>query len=220
MNTNEQNSLNAIHDIRRIINKSGRFLSLSGYSGIAAGLCALIGCWFVKPYINGEKDFIVNQKLGLMQLMANDYLIIFNTYIFYIGLATLLAALFFAFIFTFYKSKKDGEKIFSSISIRLAFNLFMPLLVGFLFIVKLISINALAMVMPSLLIFYGLALVNASKFTLGEIKFLGYLQIILGLANMLVVGKGLYFAAAGFGVAHVLYGIIMWYKYDRVTNTN
>jgi hypothetical protein len=63
--------------------------------------------------------------------------------------------------------------------------------------------------------FLWFGLVNASKFTLVEIRYLGYGQLFLGLLNLYFIGKGLYFWAAGFGILHIAYGIIMWFKYER-----
>lgn len=215
MNTESQDSLAALNDIKRIMNQSSRFISLSGLSGIAAGVCALIGCWLAHPYIVGQKNYIINQQLNLPQALKQDFTIIFNTYLFYIAMGTLLAALILAYVFTYFKSKKDGSKLWGNTALRLLFNLALPLFVGFLFILKLISLGAIGLIMPSILIFYGLALTSSSKYTLGEIKYLGYIQIVLGLANMLMVGYGLYFAAFGFGVMHIVYGVIMWYKYEQ-----
>ena len=86
---------------------------------------------------------------------------------------------------------------------------------GGLFILGMIYYNEWRFIAPACLLFYGMALVNASKYTLSDIRYLGYCEIILGLINMLFIGYGLYFWAAGFGVLHILYGAIMWYKYER-----
>jgi hypothetical protein len=215
MSESHQESIAALQDIKRIMNQSSRFISLSGLSGISAGICALIGCWFAHPYIVGKKNYIINQDVALVQAMAKDYTIILNTYLFYIGLGTLIAAIISAFVFTFLKSKKDGIKIWGATSIRLLFNLGLPLLVAFIFVLKLLSIGAISLIMPSILIFYGLALMGSSKYTLGEIKYLGYCQILLGVINLFMVGYGIYFAAFGFGVLHIIYGVFMWLKYER-----
>ena len=92
-----------------------------------------------------------------------------------------------------------------------------PLMVGGIFIIKLMQAEAFDFVAPGCLIFYGLALVNASKYTLGEIRYLGYGQIALGIMNLWYVGYGLQFWAMGFGVMHIIYGVAMWWKYERKT---
>jgi len=80
---------------------------------------------------------------------------------------------------------------------------------------RLIEAGAVGFIAPGCLIFYGLALVNGSKYTLGEVKWLGYGQILLGIINLWWVGNGLYFWALGFGVLHIVYGTLMWWKYER-----
>jgi hypothetical protein len=90
-----------------------------------------------------------------------------------------------------------------------------PLTVGAIFIVRMMQLGEFELVAPACLIFYGLALVNASKYTLGEIRYLGYGQLALGIMNLWNIGYGLYFWAMGFGVLHIIYGIWMWYKYEK-----
>jgi hypothetical protein len=68
-------------------------------------------------------------------------------------------------------------------------------------------------VTPLTLIFYGLALVNASKYTLSEVRSLGIIEIVIGLFAMHFIGYGLLLWAVGFGVMHIIYGIIMHIRY-------
>jgi hypothetical protein len=70
-------------------------------------------------------------------------------------------------------------------------------------------------VAPATLVFYGLALVNGSKYTLNDIRNIGYLEAGLGVVSMFVPGYGLWFWALGFGVLHIVYGVTMYYKYER-----
>jgi len=65
-----------------------------------------------------------------------------------------------------------------------------------------------------LLIFYGLALVDAGKFTYGEVFYLGILEIITGLVSAFFPSLGLFFWIFGFGVLHVIYGLVMYRKYE------
>lgn len=211
----QQQSLEAIHDIKRMMERSSRFISLSGLSGISAGICALIGSWLAWPYVYGKKDFIINTEAAIAQAIGNDYGIIFNTWLFWIAAGTFLAALISAFIFTYLKSKKEGMPIWGNSARRLMFNVCIPLLVGGIFLFKLLQFGTFGLVAPGCLLFYGLALINASKYTLNEIRYLGYAEIILGIINLNFVGYGLYFWAAGFGILHIVYGIYMWMKYER-----
>jgi hypothetical protein len=58
-------------------------------------------------------------------------------------------------------------------------------------------------------------LINASKYTFNDIRYLGFCEIILGLGAAVYVGYGLYFWALGFGILHIIYGAMMYYKYER-----
>jgi hypothetical protein len=100
---------------------------------------------------------------------------------------------------------------------RLTWNTLLPMIVGGLFLLRGMQLNEYRLVAPGCLIFYGLALVNASKYTLGEIRYLGYGQLALGIINLWQLSYGLYFWAAGFGLLHIIYGIVMWYRYERAS---
>ena len=215
MNNNLQNQTDQLQHIRQMMEQSSRFISLSGLSGIAAGTCALVGAYFASGVINRgagsslkELDnHLYNGKLNVRDYMGNS--------LFQIALFTLIAAFVLSVIFTWLRSKKTNTPIWGSASKRLLINVCIPMVAGGLYILKLIEHGSFGLIAPGCLIFYGLALVNGSKYTLGEVRFLGYGQIILGIINLWYTGSGLYFWAAGFGVLHIVYGAIMWSKYER-----
>lgn len=195
--------LDALQDIKQMMEKSSRFISLSGWSGISAGICALIGAVVAYNILQGEPS----RGYGSSSLEIDFKLLL-------IAIATFIAAFIFAFVFTYRRSRKNNLSIWGSAARRLMINVSIPMIVGGIFILKLIDIGAYGLIAPACLIFYGLALVNASKYTFGEIRYLGYGQIILGLINCWAIGYGLYFWAIGFGVLHILYGTIMLRKYE------
>lgn len=211
----QQQSLQDLQHIKKMMERSSRFISLSGLSGIAAGVCALLGAWLAHDYVAGRKDILIDHDLGMAQAAANDYGIIFNTWIFWIAAATFVSALISAFIFTWIKSKKQGVPLWGNAALRLAINVSIPIIAGGIFLFKLIHFGTFGLVAPGCLIFYGLALINAGKYTLGEVRWLGCCQLLLGFINLGYVGYGIYFWAFGFGVLHIIYGILMWYKYER-----
>ena len=100
---------------------------------------------------------------------------------------------------------------------RLFWNTAIPLAVGGIFLLRMMEQGEYRFISAGCLIFYGLALVNASKYTLGEVRYLGYGQILLGIIALWQIGYGLQFWAMGFGVLHIVYGVAMWYKYERKT---
>lgn len=202
--------LETLQDIKRIMERSSRFISLSGWSGVSAGICALVGAWvahsridrFLHP-VRGRNYY--NSDSG--QMLMYDLI--------QIAAVTFIMAFITAFIFTWSRSRRNGTPLWDPTVQRLAWNTILPMVVGGVFILRALSLEYYTLVSPGCLIFYGLALVNASKYTLGEIRYLGYGQLILGIINLWVVGSGLYFWAAGFGALHILYGAIMWWKYER-----
>ena len=95
------------------------------------------------------------------------------------------------------------------------FNFMIPLITGGIFSLTLLSQGFYGFVAPATLIFYGLALVNGGKHTLNDIKYLGLSEIAVGLVALYFVGYGLLFWAFGFGILHIIYGTVMYFKYDR-----
>lgn len=211
---NEKNqphdSLQDLHDIKMIMERSTRFISLSGLSGIAAGFFALIASWFAYDWI--YEYYVRYNSIGRFEGKAFQELK-WNL----IGMAAMVvaAALLTAFYFTWRKAKRDRQNMWNLSSRRLLWNTLIPLATGGLLILAMLQYNEWRFVAPCCLIFYGLALVNGSKYTLSDIRYLGYFEIILGLINTQFIGYGLYFWAVGFGVLHIVYGIVMWWKYER-----
>ena len=92
-----------------------------------------------------------------------------------------------------------------------------PLIAGGLLILILIAKGLIGLIAPFTLLFYGLAVYNASKYTYEEVKVLGLFQVGLGLISAYFVRYGLLCWALGFGVVHIIYGIYMNYRYERWT---
>lgn len=220
---NPHQHLSALQDIRTMMEKSSRFISLSGFSGIAAGTCALMGAWAAYDHVYGPHEVVSYADVQLYRIgtgTAPDITALITNSLFQIAAVTFLAALISSFIFTYIKSRKDGIPIWGKTARRLLINVCVPLLAGGLYLLKLVDQGSFGLIAPGCLIFYGLALLNGSKFTLNEIKYLGYGQLALGIINLWFTGYGLYFWAVGFGILHIVYGIVMWYRYDRGTKNS
>lgn len=200
--------LNDISEIKNLMDKSSRFISLSGLSGILAGLYCLIGAglaykiiYFDTATLGNYSDLIITQT-ALIQLIL-------------IAVSVIVLSLATAIALSIRKAKKSNDSIWNSSTKRLVINFMIPLTTGGFFILFLIEKEILGLVAPLTLIFYGLACVNASKYTLGDIRYLGITMVLLGLLSTWFLGYGLLFWALGFGVCHILYGSIMYHKYDR-----
>jgi hypothetical protein len=207
--SNPAQSLETLHDIKRIMERSSRFISLSGWSGIAAGICALAGAGFARQRIIHYYQSEYLQIPGVITKLKYDLILI--------ATLTFIAAFTLASFFTFLKSRKEGVAIWGATARRLMWNTFLPLACGGFLIWHLIENDGFGMVAPTSLIFYGLALVNGSKYTMGEVRWLGYGEIILGIVNLWLPGRGIIFWSLGFGVLHIVYGFSMWWKYERVS---
>ncbi len=192
-----------LQHIRRMMEKSSRFISLSGLSGVLAGLFALAGtamAWYLLgPGNAGE----IPEEISAAVM----------TQVLFVALIVLLLALGSAIYFTVRKSKKHGLMIWSGVTQNLLSNLFIPLVAGGIFCLVLIWQGYFALVIPSTLVFYGLALVSASSYTFTDVRYLGYCEILLGLIALVVVKYGLIFWGIGFGLLHIFYGLVMYKKY-------
>lgn len=210
--SNKENQLNDLKEIRQLMDRSSRFLSLSGMSGVAAGVCGIGSAIFTHFYLSKEGIRSTFESYARMEVELERRVII-NLLL--IGAVTLLLAIASATFFTFRKATKSKQKIWDATTKRLFINMLLPLGAGGIFCMALLYHNEYGLVAPATLVFYGLALLNASKYTLDEMRYLGITEIALGLMAMFNVGYGLEFWAVGFGLMHIVYGLVMWYKYDR-----
>lgn len=208
--------LETLKDIKQMMERSSRFISLSGLSGIGAGICALVGAWFASQAIQrGGTATDVEYEVILPGRKSATIQHLLGYELFNIALYTLASAIIIAFFFTWLKSKKSQLPLWGSASRRLAINFCIPLFAAGVFLLRMAAIGNFALIAPGCLLFYGIALVNASKYTLGEVRYLGYGQIILGIINCWWLNSGLLFWMLGFGVLHIVYGAMMWWKYER-----
>ncbi len=205
---NAQNeSLQELQHIKKMMERSTKFSSVSGFSSIAAGICALAGIWYVVKKIAGWKLDHIN-NLDIPRGERDIQLLL-------IAIITFTAAAITSFIFIYLRCKKLGIPVLGMSARRVITNMAIPLFAGSLFIIRLATSGAYELIPPACLIFYGLALVNASKYTLNEIRYMGYTEIIIGIINLWILGYGLIFWGIGFGLVHIIYGIIIWWKYEK-----
>jgi len=206
--SSQKKPLEDLSEIRKIMERSSKFLSLSGLSGIFAGVFALGGAiWAYKILDYGgrfyDRDFTFQDGVSkTTKLLLLD------------GLIVLILSLFFAYFFTRRKAQRMKLPMWDYTAKRLLFNLAIPLLTGGVFCLALIlKYGLIELVAPSCLIFYGLALLNAAKFAVDELRWLGMSEIVLGLIALFLPGYGLVFWAIGFGILHIIYGSVMYNKH-------
>lgn len=202
--------------IKDLMEKSSKFSNISGIAIVFTGLLAMIGASFVYfdigfsvSKLNISYAQLINQngkpedlfiKLKLLVLIASLILI------------SSLAIMYFT---ARKKSGKEGIQLFNSSFSRTLKSLFIPLFSGGVFCVLLLNHHMYGLVAPATLIFYGLGLVSSSKFSYYELEFLGYFELLLGFIASFYIGSGLLFWIIGFGLCHIVFGLLIHFKYDR-----
>lgn len=193
----EQDYLKDISEIKNLMNKSSRFISLSGWAGIFAGVYALIGA-AVAYYLvaNSGREYLILDGYVFNLILLDLFLIALCS----VGTAILI---------TTRKAKKDRVSIWDDSTKRLLWSFLVPMIAGGIYILIILTQQKYGQTGALMLIFYGLALVNASKYTFSNIKYLGYAEIILGLICAFYPGYGFWLWVLGFGILHIVYGAFM-----------
>jgi hypothetical protein len=200
MNMNKQ--IEDIKAIREMMEKSSKFTLISGLSIVIAGLTAVAGALFAYLYLLRDPSLThFSRKQEILILLA-------------VALVVLVLAVSVISFFSWKKATKNRQKLLNKVTMRAAYNLMIPLLAGGIFSLVLIVNGNIGYVASTTLIFYGLALINASKFTVGDIHILGICQVVVGLLAIIYLYHGIYWWTLGFGVLHIVFGTIMYVKYD------
>jgi hypothetical protein len=204
----DQDYIRDIAEMRSLMERSSKFLSLSGLAGIMAGIYALLGAYIAYAFFHFNPDQVAYSTVG-PDLPANLLQVTL------LAIVILALAIGTAILLSWKKANKRREKFWDPTAKRLLINMSIPLVAGGLLILILGAKGLIGFIAPFTLLFYGLALVNASKTTYEEVKSLGLIQIGLGLISSYFVEYGLLCWAAGFGVVHIIYGIYIHYRYER-----
>lgn len=211
--SNQQDQLTELKEIRNLMERSSRFLSLSGLAGVVVGLFAIIGVAAAYVYLGITPNTAAYYQWitgpdGRLNANYSDFLI-----------ADVALVLFFSLLAGFWfakrKAKKQGLPFWSAPARRALNNLAIPIVAGAAYCFILLYHGQVAFIAPATLIFYGLALLNTSKYTLDDIGYLGVWQLVLGLLASFFVDFGLLFWAFGFGILHMVYGMVIYFKYEK-----
>jgi hypothetical protein len=205
----ERDYIRDITEIRSMMERSSKFLSLSGWAGVMAGLYALSGAYVAYKVFQFDPDGVQYDNLAPGSSAGN----LMNVSL--LALVILILSIGTAILLSYRKAGKKGERLWNASARQLVISMAVPLVAGGLLILILIAHGLVGLAAPSSLLFYGLALFNAGKFTYGEVRFLGLIQIVLGLISACFVEHGLLLWSVGFGIFHIIYGIYIHYKYER-----
>lgn len=203
-------AIQSVNEIKELMERSSKFVSLSGMTGILVGIYSLIGA------------IMAIRILGLQHITTGPYSKVLNVttpmrlkIIILLAAGVLIASIVTTIIISYSKSRKTNQKLFNKLTYRLIWNFSIPLLTGGLFCIALLFHGHYGLTSSVMLLFYGLALVNVSKYTFSNVAWLGYAFLILGLLDCFFEGHGLIFWTLGFGVLHIIYGLLFYFLYER-----
>lgn len=188
-----------IKHIRSMMERSTKFLSLSGFSGIGAGIIAFIGAFVAK--------LILVKRLGITGDRLYDLAIV--------AIAVIILASMCGLYFSMRKARKNNSKLWMPVTIQILKDFLVPLITGGILCIAMLINNNTEFIPAVMLVFYGLSLIAAGARTYRDIKVLGACEIILGILSAFFTHKGLFFWTLGFGALHVIYGLVLYLKYDR-----
>lgn len=197
-----------LSEIRSMMEKSSRFMALSGLSGVLAGVYAMVAAYLAYKIFYFSDEIIYN-SIAYGELSDNVIKLVA------LATATLILALLTGLFFSYRRAKAHQQKMWDATAKRMLINLAIPLFTGGIFVLIMFSKGAIGLIAPATLIFYGLALVNGSKYTYTDIRYLGIFEIVLGLISCYFIGFGLLFWTLGFGVLHIIYGAVLYFKYEK-----
>lgn len=200
----KQDYLRDLTEIRSMMERSSKFLSLSGWAGIMAGVYAFAGAHIAFWHLG----FNPHEVFYPYDAESLRYLII-------LGIIILVLAISNAVVVSRQNAKKKGESAWNPVSRKMLSDMAVPLLAGGFLLLVFIARGMLGLLIPATLIFYGLALHNGGRYTFAEIRILGIAQILLGLSSIYYMEYSIFIWSAGFGAVHVLYGIYMFFRYGK-----
>nr|WP_310587496.1 hypothetical protein [uncultured Dyadobacter sp.] len=208
----KQDSLHTLNEIRDLMERSSKFLSLSGLSGVFAGVFALIGA--ALAYVRFKTDWLADILMPFGSYHGHSRTEVIR-FLLVDGICVLVVSLAVGIILTVRKGRKKGLTLWNGSSKRLLISMLIPLATGGIFCLAMLHYGFIWLVFPVTLLFYGIALVNASRFTYPEVFYMGISEIAIGCIALFLTGYALLFWAIGFGVLHIVYGLTMYNRYER-----
>jgi len=209
----KQDQLQELREIRNLMERSSRFLSLSGIAGIIVGVIAIAGVAVAYTFLG-----LGLNEPGYYQFSATQNVVeatAVEAFLFADFMVVLILSLFTGIYFAVRNAKKQGMPVWDATASRLLINMLIPLAAGGIYCLILWYHGHMALMAPATLIFYGLTLINASKYTINDIRYLGIIEVSLGLVASIFIDYGLLFWAFGFGMLHIVYGIKIYFKHER-----
>jgi hypothetical protein len=202
-----QNPIEDLQEIRRIMERSGKFTPVSGWSGILAGMAGLAGAAAAFLYFDGEVDMPLLVK-SLSDTPGFGFLVM-------VAMIVLLLASLAGLFMTIKVARLQGQSVWTPTSRLMLLDFAIPMALGGIFCAGLVLYQIPGLLIPTMLLFYGMALINASHKTLNDLRYLGYCQLAVGISCLLQPAWGFWFWTLGFGILHLIYGLLLLLRYSK-----
>ncbi len=183
--------------------------SSSGWSGILLGIYGLLAVYMVYTMTNSYGDGF--EGFAALPIVLLEIGIIVLTVI------TILISLITLRIRAKRRSKKNNRKLWSPFSKKLRFHTLIPLLFFIIVLVIIANKGYYSSITPLLLFLYGIFLLNLSRFSSGNLKYLSIAEIILAVVAYFIYDKEILFLGLGFGIFHIFYGLFTFGKNKKTT---
>lgn len=200
----KEKHLDDLAQIRSIMERSKKYLSLSPWAAVMAGFYALTGASITFVLIPDLFNHFTNERV----LTSGKLWVLFC-----LAMGMLILATWSALALNSRQARKNGGQLWTKAARRLALNFVLPMLAGGLFITALWLHSYYTLIPAAMLLFYGLSLINAGNFTFSNVRILGVLQTALGLGAAFWPNTGLWWWTMGFGWLHLCYG---WWLYHQL----
>jgi len=180
------------------------FFSLSGFTGILIGIVGCIAIFLVDTMTHG---YGINFD-GFSQLP----ILFLEIGIMVIGILTIVLSLFILWKRGRNKAKKNKQGLWNAFAKKQRINLLLLLLVFLVILILIGSKGYYRLITPLLLSFYGLLLLNLSRFQSKSLLFLGLATLILGIVSYVSYTDKIFLLALGVGIFPIIYGLLTFNK--------
>lgn len=192
--------INTLNDIKEMMERSSKFKAISGLSIIIVGVLASLVSAYIYFFLG---DYRINTPTKWRTTII-------------VALCLLVIAFLTVFFMAYLKARRHQLRFKMDITMRrLLLNFFIPMVAGGLLCLALVQQQHYGLISSITLIFYGLALINSSHFSYPALRYLGYAELALGLVDCFLVNYAVVMWFLGFGLLHIVFGIVFMLKYER-----
>lgn len=175
--------------IRALMERSTKYSTFSGVSGVVAGLASIVGC-------------IVTRSLGPDPARFPAAFLVIWT-------AVIIVAVGADFVLMKRRAARVGKHVISRLGKQMVMASAPGLGAGAVLTLYMLQHNMLGDIYPFWMLAYGIAVAATGLFSQREVSILGAAFLITGAATLFAPGIGLEMMAATFGGFHIVYGLAM-----------